>query len=78
MVHSLNFSHSPATYPWWPAVIFEPDDPEVPQAVLKTKNDVIRTDDGPLHLVRFFDRGKTWYVSLILIRIPPMTESLSL
>lgn len=49
-----------ATYPWWPAVVFEPDDPEVPIAVLSTRNEIAQTVDSPLHLVRFFDTGKTW------------------
>ncbi|KAI0924329.1 hypothetical protein AcW1_006473 [Taiwanofungus camphoratus] len=48
------------SYPWWPAVVFESDDPHVPKSVLHQKNDVTRTEHGSLHLVRFFDRQNSW------------------
>ncbi|KAF8638766.1 hypothetical protein AX17_001982 [Amanita inopinata Kibby_2008] len=47
------------TYPWWPAVVFEYDDPNIP---LRVKSECgPRTRKGvPLYMVRFFDKGKTW------------------
>ncbi|EMD39343.1 hypothetical protein CERSUDRAFT_112983 [Gelatoporia subvermispora B] len=48
------------TYPWWPAVIYEPPDDDIPVKVLKGKEQVRRTTGGPLHLVRFWDKHRTW------------------
>ena len=48
------------SYPWWPAVVFEPDDPGVPSNILRGKDQVRRTGDGLLHLVRFFDKFNSW------------------
>ncbi|THH11516.1 hypothetical protein EW146_g8014 [Bondarzewia mesenterica] len=47
------------TYPWWAAVVFEPDDPLVPSSVLE---DEARHATGPRpkHLVQFYDQGRTW------------------
>jgi len=44
------------TYPWWPAVVFEPDDPEIPPEIL----DGAKPDDEPVHLVQYYDKGRTW------------------
>ena len=49
------------TYPWWPAVIFEEDDEDVPKTVLKAK-DPQKAGDGQLQLVRFFDKRSSWSV----------------
>ncbi|KAH7918277.1 hypothetical protein BV22DRAFT_1123793 [Leucogyrophana mollusca] len=48
------------TYPWWPAVVYEPDDPRVPKVVLKQQEIKRRTEDGPLHLVQFYDKLSQW------------------
>jgi hypothetical protein len=47
------------TFPWWPAVIFEEDDEEIPRAVLQAKKNA-RKGHGPLQLVRFFDKKLSW------------------
>ena len=62
--------YSPDSYPWWPAVIYEDDDPEVPRAVLKQRDRAARpvpasgsgdADTEPiLHLVRFWDGRRQW------------------
>jgi hypothetical protein len=46
------------SYPWWPAVVFEEDDAEVPPAVLAAKP----TGKAKKHatLVRFFDKRYSW------------------
>ncbi|KAG5643940.1 hypothetical protein DXG03_009352 [Asterophora parasitica] len=51
------------TYPWWPAVIYEDNDPLIPPNVLlgcldsrlKPKNAKI-----PIHILQFFDKQKSW------------------
>ncbi|KAH9945753.1 PHD-zinc-finger like domain-containing protein [Amylocystis lapponica] len=45
-------------FPWWPAVVFEPDDPEIPKGTLRALQ--IKEVDGPLHLIRFYDKKETW------------------
>ncbi|KAL5492640.1 hypothetical protein ACEPAI_4087 [Sanghuangporus weigelae] len=47
------------TYPWWPSVVFEEDDPEVPPNVLEDKP-ATRAGVGPLILVRFWDTRQSW------------------
>jgi hypothetical protein len=49
-------------FPWWAAVIFEPDDPTVPPKVLKSRPTKSKSPMGH-HLVRFYDSSKSWYVS---------------
>ncbi|THG96316.1 hypothetical protein EW026_g5492 [Hermanssonia centrifuga] len=47
------------TYPWWPAVVYEPDDPEVaPNALLEKQPSEIKSQQ--LHLVQFFDQRSLW------------------
>ncbi|KAH9987166.1 hypothetical protein BJV74DRAFT_774349, partial [Russula compacta] len=46
-------------FPWWAAVIFEPDDPTVPPKVLKSRPTKSRSPRGH-HLVRFYDSSKSW------------------
>ncbi|KAH7914590.1 PHD-zinc-finger like domain-containing protein [Hygrophoropsis aurantiaca] len=48
------------TYPWWPAVIYDPADPLVPLSVLNQRERTRRTDDGPLYLVQFYDKASQW------------------
>lgn len=45
-----------ATYPWWPAIIFEPDTEGIPERVLDSKPDT----QEKLHLVRFYDKNLSW------------------
>ncbi|KAF8141451.1 hypothetical protein EV363DRAFT_1308129 [Boletus edulis] len=47
------------TYPWWPAVVYEPDDERIPP-VVKKQHDVRRKTEGPVHLVQFFDKSSQW------------------
>ncbi|KIJ55279.1 hypothetical protein M422DRAFT_23890 [Sphaerobolus stellatus SS14] len=48
------------SYPWWAAVVWEEDSKEVPPNVLKTKETTPRTEPGPLTLVQFYDKSKSW------------------
>ena len=50
-----------ATYPWWPAVVFEPDDPNTDVAVSKTRTPQ-EIKKQQLHLVRFYDNRDYWRV----------------
>ncbi|KAG2125717.1 hypothetical protein DEU56DRAFT_563406 [Suillus clintonianus] len=43
------------TYPWWPAVVWEPDDPKIPEDVRKKK-----PRDNSRHIVQFFDPTSSW------------------
>lgn len=46
------------TYPWWPAVVWEPDDPKIPEDVRKK-----RPQDKSRHIVQFYDPTMSWYAS---------------
>ena len=48
------------TYPWWPAVIWEEDDPGIPKAVLKGGKAARRRRTEPLSLVQFYDKASSW------------------
>ncbi|OAX40317.1 hypothetical protein K503DRAFT_864713 [Rhizopogon vinicolor AM-OR11-026] len=48
------------TYPWWPAVIWDPDDPMIPEDVRKRKPASRRGGDEMLHLVQFYDPTSSW------------------
>ncbi|KAJ7281986.1 bromodomain and PHD finger-containing protein 3, partial [Mycena rebaudengoi] len=49
------------SYPWWPAAIYHEEDPEVPAKVLKaTQAQRKKRRTTPLHLVRFYDKTKSW------------------
>ncbi|KAH9930247.1 uncharacterized protein B0H18DRAFT_1116943 [Fomitopsis serialis] len=47
------------TFPWWPAVVFESDDPAIPKRI-KGLWSGKQAADGPLHIVQFFDRHNSW------------------
>ncbi|KAF7794968.1 hypothetical protein EIP86_006111 [Pleurotus ostreatoroseus] len=49
------------TYPWWPAVVFEPDDPNTDVGVSKTRTPQ-EIKKQQLHLVRFYDNRDYWRV----------------
>lgn len=51
-------SNSAETFPWWPAVIFEEDDPEVPENISSQRKEL--SPDSVLLLVRFFDVKQSW------------------
>ncbi|KAI5123496.1 hypothetical protein M0805_008864 [Coniferiporia weirii] len=58
------------TYPWWPAVVYEEDDPDVPPSVLREKGRAPRGGGGSLLLVQFWDSKKTWqWVTLDKLRL---------
>jgi len=51
------------TYPWWPAVVFDERDKDVPKRVLQERRMELqsrRSNAPPLHLVKFFDKQKSW------------------
>jgi len=48
------------TYPWWPAVVFEEDDPSIPRVVLNQGRIKRRKRNVRLHLVQFFDKTSSW------------------
>lgn len=57
-----------ASYPWWPAVIFEEDDPELPENIyngLQRERMKPRKDDD-LFVIRFFDKHMSWFVACLL------------
>lgn len=55
-------SSIPDTYPWWPAVVVEPDDPAIPENVMKQGEIVRQKRHGPVHLVQFYDKSQSWYL----------------
>ncbi|KXN86201.1 Peregrin [Leucoagaricus sp. SymC.cos] len=48
------------SYPWWPAVIFEQDDPGVPRNILQGCLEAREKRKTKLHILRFFDKHKSW------------------
>lgn len=58
--------HSIATFPYFPAVVFEEDDvDEIPPNVLADKDLYAEqakqaNEDGPMTLVRFYDTTSSW------------------
>ncbi|KZT07202.1 uncharacterized protein LAESUDRAFT_698987 [Laetiporus sulphureus 93-53] len=48
------------TFPWWPAVVFEPDDITIPDYVSRTPPQLKEHEKGPVNLVQFYDSRKTW------------------
>lgn len=44
------------SYPWWSAVVYDDDLPEIPKNVLQQAHN---KDD---YLVRFYDKSDLWYV----------------
>ncbi|KAF9224082.1 hypothetical protein BS17DRAFT_780434 [Gyrodon lividus] len=48
------------TYPWWPAVVYEPDDERIPLVVRKQRNIARKTGEGSVHLIQFFDKASQW------------------
>ncbi|KAJ3565446.1 hypothetical protein NP233_g7624 [Leucocoprinus birnbaumii] len=48
------------SYPWWPAVIFEQDDPDVPRNILQGCLDARDKRKVKLYILRFFDKNQSW------------------
>ncbi|KIK79267.1 hypothetical protein PAXRUDRAFT_161733 [Paxillus rubicundulus Ve08.2h10] len=48
------------TYPWWPAVVYEPDDERIPVAVRKQRDVARKVGEGPVHLIQFYDKASQW------------------
>ncbi|KAJ2936999.1 hypothetical protein H1R20_g99, partial [Candolleomyces eurysporus] len=48
------------SYPWWPAVVFDPDHPDVPDDILTQFKETRSRRKMKLYIVRFYDRGSTW------------------
>lgn len=67
-VNSCYYSSAPDfecfsdSYPWWPAVIFEQDDPDVPGNILKGCLDAQEKRKLKLYILRFFDKNQSWCV----------------
>jgi NuA3 HAT complex component NTO1 len=66
------FPQSIENFPWWAAVIFEPDDPTVPPKVLKSRPTKSRSSMGH-HLVRFYDSSKSWCVRYLFEYCPNLS-----
>lgn len=66
--------HPIANYPWFPAVVFEEDQEDVPQTVLQTRQfSTAQPGEGYVHLVRFFDDSESWYALYTLSQIKLLT-----
>ncbi|KAF9454408.1 hypothetical protein P691DRAFT_770607 [Macrolepiota fuliginosa MF-IS2] len=48
------------SYPWWPGVIFEDDDPDVPRNILQGCQEAREKRKMKLHILRFFDKNQSW------------------
>ncbi|KAK0450017.1 PHD-zinc-finger like domain-containing protein [Armillaria borealis] len=56
------------TYPWWPAVIYDEDHPELPEKILNRKKEFVAKhkkgkrskDNVHFYTVNFFDKEKSW------------------
>lgn len=53
-----------AAFPYWPAVVFEPDDVAIHPALLKEYEEKksLNQDGSVLYIVQFYDTRRTWYV----------------
>jgi len=47
------------TYPWWPAVVYEYDDPRIP-LVVKMEGEGHIKRGSAIYMVQFFDRTRSW------------------
>jgi len=58
------------SYPWWAAVVWEEDTKGVPMNVLRSKGDIPRSEPGPLTLVQFYDKARSWqWLELSCLRL---------
>ncbi|KAF8899172.1 PHD-zinc-finger like domain-containing protein [Infundibulicybe gibba] len=48
------------SFPWWPAVIFEDDDPSVPRNILNHCIDARQKRGAVIHILQFFDKTSSW------------------
>ncbi|KAF8336005.1 bromodomain-containing protein [Amanita rubescens] len=52
------------TYPWWPAVVYEYDDPRIP-LVVKMEGEGHIKRGSAIYMVQFFDRTRSWWVDFV-------------
>ncbi len=52
------------TYPWWPAVVYEYDDPRIP-LIVKTEGEGHMKKGSAIYMVQFFDRTRSWWVDFV-------------
>ena len=52
------------TYPWWPAVVYEYDDPRIP-LVVKMEGEGHMKRGSAIYMVQFFDRTRSWWVDFV-------------
>ncbi|KAH6874824.1 hypothetical protein BKA70DRAFT_256381 [Coprinopsis sp. MPI-PUGE-AT-0042] len=48
------------SYPWWPAVVFDSDHPEVPASIVQAWKDRTYRQKMKRWIVRFYDRTSSW------------------
>ncbi|TCD61141.1 nuA3 HAT complex component nto1 [Steccherinum ochraceum] len=48
------------SWPWWPAVVYEDDDSDIPEKIHEQKQLDEVNAQGRLYLVRFFDKKRHW------------------
>lgn len=59
-----------STYPWWPAVIFEDDDLQIPPNILQLCQAERQKSNELIHILQFFDKSKSWqYLGLDKLRM---------
>ncbi|KAL0068121.1 hypothetical protein AAF712_004781 [Marasmius tenuissimus] len=52
------------SYPWWPAVIWEADDPTVPVNIVELcKKEQKKRKGKTIHIIQFFDKTSSWCVA---------------
>lgn len=59
------------TYPWWPAVIFEDDDLQIPPNILQLCQAERQKSNELIHILQFFDKSKSWCVPSLLYQVTP-------
>ena len=48
------------SWPWWPAVVYEADDPDIPDKILNQREKEAQSTQEPVFLVRFYDKRRNW------------------
>ena len=52
------------TYPMWPAVVYEYDDPRIPLGV-KLEGEGHMKKGSTIYMVQFYDRTRSWWVIFV-------------
>lgn len=55
------FNIDAGTYPWWPAVVYEYDDPRIPLQV-KAQSEAQIKKGLSVYIIQFFDKTRSWCV----------------